>query len=338
VYALTILFHVFGMKEAVPQTACVVNYMVTTDRGNLSQHGPLCSTTTDSGTPCLDVSTALSRTNVLRTLIRSATYVYIRLPVVFLAPGTLLPPPTTVCMAHRFFESNWKPPSIDRILCNFDRIYAAGVFWRVVSPQLLESQSRLISAIALIAEKLKATLHPQDQSLPENRHRRYAPRFDRQNGPFICPHRFFVTPPSPQTKRDPLTVRHQRELRLYTEAVKRVEKRSTLDLKPTTTDIAFAYNQLAVSLDFWEDAKFWYGMPWWRKPHFDFPWAPPRPLSGTLDRDLPGRPLLSASNDPQRAVTFGEGEKVSSLKAPALTRVPRCSAAAHSGHPVVRAS
>jgi len=239
-------------------------------------------------------------------------------------------------MTHRHFENNWKPPSIDRILCNFDRIYASGIFWRVVAPQLLESQSRLMSAIALMAEKLKATLHPHDQSLPENRHRRYASRFNRQNAPFISPRRLFVTPPSPQLKRDSLIVRHQRELRLYTEAVKRVEKKSTFDLEPTTADITLAYNQLAASLEFWKDAKFWYGMPWWRKPCFDFPWAPPRPLSETLDRGPPGRSLLPASN--QRTVTFGEGEKFSSPKAPALTRVPRCSTAAHSGLSMVRAS
>lgn len=87
-------------------------------------------------------------------------------------------------MTQRLSESSWKPPSVDRILFNFDRIYASGIFWRVVSPQLLESQSRLMSAIALMAEKLKATL-PHDQPPPEGRHRRHAPRFNCQNPSLI---------------------------------------------------------------------------------------------------------------------------------------------------------
>ena len=125
-------------------------------------------------------------------------------------------------------------------------------------------------------------------------------------------------------------MRHQRELRLFAEAVKRVEKKSPLDLEPTAANITLVYNQLAASIDFWEDAKFWCGMPWWRNSRFDFPWAPPTLLSETLDRGSPGQPLSSASNDPQRAVTFGEGEKDPSPKAPALNRVPRCSTVAHS--------
>jgi len=87
-------------------------------------------------------------------------------------------------MTHRP-ESSWNPPSIDRILFHFDGIYASGVFCMVVSPQLLDSQSRLMSAIALMAEKLRATLHPQDQSLLESRRRRYAPLLNCQNTSFI---------------------------------------------------------------------------------------------------------------------------------------------------------
>jgi len=233
-------------------------------------------------------------------------------------------------MAHRPSQSNWKPPSVDRILFNLDRIYASGVFWRVVSPQLLESQSRVMSAIALMAEKLKATLRPHDLPPPESHHRRYLPRFNCCDTPFIYPHRFFTASPSPEPKHDTLIMRHQRELRLFAEAVKRVEKKSPLDLEPTAANITLVYNQLAASIDFWEDAKFWCGMPWWRNSRFDFPWAPPTLLSETLDRGSPGQPLSSASNDPQRAVTFGEGEKDPSPKAPALNRVPRCSTVAHS--------
>ena len=231
-------------------------------------------------------------------------------------------------MAHRLSESNWKPPPIDRILCSLDGIYSSGVFWRVVSPQLLESQSRLMSAIASMTDKLKAALHPRDLSPPENRPRKYAPPFNRKSVPFISFHRFFAPSPSPQEEHDSLLIRHRRERRLYAEAVKRVQKGSTLALEPTAANILRVYSQLTASLDFWEDAKSWYGMPWWRKPRLDFPWAPPRPLSQSLDRD-PGRPPLSTSNDPQRAVTFGEDEKGSSPQAPALTRVPRCSPAAH---------
>lgn len=249
----------------------------------------------------------------------------------------LLPPLIIIRMTHSQSESNWKPPSVDRILCNFDKIYASGVFWRVVSPQFLESQSRIMSAIALMAEKLEATLPPHDPSPPENRHRRYALLCDRQNTSLIRPHRLFTISPSPQTPHDSLIIRHQHELRLYTEAVKRIEKRSPLDLDTTPADIALVYNQLVTSLDFWEDAKFWYGMPWWRKPRFDFPWAPPRPSSEALERDPPRQLPPNASNDPQRTVTFGEGEKDSSPKAPALTRVPRCSTATHSELSVVRA-
>jgi len=240
-------------------------------------------------------------------------------------------------MTHRPSESNWKPPPIDQILCSLDGIYASGVFWRVVSPQLLDCQSRLMSAIASMTEKLKTALHPRDLSPPESRPRKYALHFDRKSVSFILAHRFFAPSPSPQEEHDSLAIRHRRERRLYTEAVKRVQKGSILTLEPTTANILRVYNQLTASLDFWEDAKSWYGMPWWGKPRLDFPWAPPRPLSQTLCRDPPGRSLSSTSSDPQRAVTFCEDEKDSSPKAPALTRVPRCSPAANSELAALRA-
>lgn len=87
-------------------------------------------------------------------------------------------------MVHCHPESNWRPPPVDRILYNVDAIYAAGVFWRVVSPQLLESQSRLMSAVTLMADKLKAALHPHDLSSPESRPQRYTPRFNRKSASF----------------------------------------------------------------------------------------------------------------------------------------------------------
>jgi len=212
-------------------------------------------------------------------------------------------------MIHSLSESNWNPPPVDSIVCNIDRIYAAGLFWRVVSPQLLERQSRLMSAIASMTEKLRASL-PPDQPLQERRQRR-----------------LFPTSSSLRTKHDSLTTRHRRELRLYAEAIKRAEKKSMLDLDPTAANITLVYNQLTASLEFWEDAKFWYGMPWWRKPRLDFPWAPP--LSETTDHDSPGRPASSTMNDSHRLVTFREGVKDSSPKAPAITRVPRCSITAN---------
>lgn len=130
---------------------------------------------------------------------------------------------------------------------------------------------------------------------------------------------------SPRTKRDSLIARHKRELRLYVEAVKRADDNSMLDLSPTIGNIIDVYNKLTASLEFWEDAKFWFGMPWWRKPRLDFPWAPHSPLPEIPDRYSPGRSLLAISNDSQRLVTFRESEKDSSPKAPAITRVPRCS-------------
>ena len=96
----------------------------------------------------------------------------------FLASETLLSPLTAVHMTYSPSESNWKPPPVDRIVCNVDRIYSAGLFWRVVSPQLLERQSRLMSAIASMTEKLKAALPPHDQPLQEKRQRRYPPPLD----------------------------------------------------------------------------------------------------------------------------------------------------------------
>lgn len=224
-------------------------------------------------------------------------------------------------MAHSLSESNWKPPPVDSIVANIDRIYAAGLFWRVVSPQLLDTQSRLMSAIASMAEKLKASL-PVDQPLQERRQRRYLPPLNFWT--FLSSgllYRLFTT--SPRTKRDSLITRHKRELRLYVEAIKRAENKSMLDLDPTAANIALVYNQLVTSLEFWEDAKFWYGMPWWRKPRLDFPWAPPSPTPELPDHDSPERPHSAASH---RLVTFREGEKGSSPKAPATTRVPRCSA------------
>jgi hypothetical protein len=128
-------------------------------------------------------------------------------------------------------------------------------------------------------------------------------------------------PQSSQTERDSLIIRHRRELRLYIDAVKRAERKSMLDLDPIAANIALVYNQLTASLEFWEDAKFWYGMPWWRQPRLDFPWAPPSPTSEARPNDPPERPLSVAS---RRMVTFTEGEKGSSPKAPALIRVPRC--------------
>jgi len=218
-------------------------------------------------------------------------------------------------MAHSLPESNWTPPPVDSIVRNIDRIYAGGLFWRVVPPQLLERQSRLMSAIALMAEKLKTAL-PPDQ-LPQEGRRRS-----------------LTTPPPPQTERDALITRHRRELRLYIDAVKRAERKSMLDLDPTAANVALVYNQLTASLEFWEDAKYWCGMPWWRKPRLDFPWAPPSPTSETLDNDPPGRLLLAS---PRRVVTFGEGEKDSSPKAPALTRVPRCPSPVNPDSSAVRA-
>ena len=238
----------------------------------------------------------------------------------------------TTHMAHSLLESNWTPPPVDSIVRNIDRIYAGGLFWRVVSPQLLERQSRLMSAIALMAEKLKTAL-PPDQLQQEGR-RRYAVRFNHGNVSLTWLHRSLTTPPSPQTERDALITRHRCELRLYIDAVKRAERKSMLDLDPTAANITLVYNQLTTSLEFWEDAKFWYGMPWWRKPRLDFPWAPPSPTPETLDNDPPERLLLAS---PRRVVTFGEGEKDSSPKAPALTRVPRCPSPVNPDSSAVRA-
>ena len=237
-------------------------------------------------------------------------------------------------MSHSLSESNWSPPPVDLIVNNIDRIYAAGLFWRVVSPELFERQSLLISAIALMTEKLKAAL-PSDRSLQEGRPG-YALRFDSQDVSFISPHRSFGAPPSPQAKQDSLITRHQRELRLYSEAITRAEKRSMLDLDPTAANIAFVCNQLTASLEFWEDAKSWYGMPWWRKPRLDFPWAPSSPTSETLHHSPYGQPFLATPSDSHRVVTFGHGEKNSSSKAPAQTRVRRCSTGTHSEFSVVR--
>ena len=232
-------------------------------------------------------------------------------------------------MSHSLSESIWSPPPVDLIANNIDRMYAAGLFWRVVSPELFERQSLLISAIALMTQKLKATI-PSDRSLQEGRPG-YVLRFDSQDVSFISPpHRSFRVPPPPQAKRDSLITRHQRELRLYREAMARAEKRSMLDFDPTAANIAFVCNQLTASLEFWEDAKFWHGMPWWRGPRLDFPWAPSSPTSGTLHHSPCGRPLLATPSDSHRVVTFGHGEKNSSPKAPALARVPRCSTATHS--------
>lgn len=244
--------------------------------------------------------------------------------------------PHNADMNHRPAGCSWKPPPVDRILFNFDRIYTAGVFWRVVSPQLLESQCRLMSAIALMAGKLKATLPPHNQSPPEGRHRRHVPTFNRLNNYLIIFHRFFTTPPPPDTKPDTLIARHKRELRLYTEAAKRAKRGFPLDLQPTAANITFAYNHLVASLEFWEDAKFWHGMPWWRNPNLDFQWAPPRPLSEITDCDPSPVRVLVPSSGTQRTVTFGEGEKESSPKAPAHTRVPRCSTATRFELPKIR--
>lgn len=236
----------------------------------------------------------------------------------FLPLVTLPTTPTTTPMSHSLPKSNWSPPPVDLIVNNIDRIYAAGLFWRVVSPELFERQSLLISAIALMTKKLKAAL-PSDRSLQEGR-----PGFPG-------------TPPSPQANRGSLITRHQRELRLYSEAITRAEKRSMLDLDPTAANIAFVCDQLTASLEFWEDARFWYGMPWWRKPRLDFPWAPSSPPSETLYHSPCGQLLLDAPSDSHRVVTFGDGEKNSSPKAPAVTRVPRCSTATQSEFSVVRA-
>lgn len=238
-------------------------------------------------------------------------------------------------MTYSLSATKWQAPSVSEILCNIDRIYAAGLFWRVVSPQLLERQSRLMSTIALMTEKLKASLPPHDQLSQEGRHRRYVLRFNYLDAPFICSYRFLATSPHPQPTPDLLIVRHQRELRLYVESVRRAEKNSMLNLESTAENIALVYNQLTESLEFWEDAKFWFGMPWWRKPRLDFPWAPPMPRSETLDP--PERPLLAVSNVSHRMVTFGEGAKDSSPTVPALTRVPRCSSTANSVPSAVRA-
>lgn len=84
-------------------------------------------------------------------------------------------------MSYPLSEYSWKPPSANQILFSIDRIYASGVFWRVVSPPLLEDQSRIMSAIALMAEVLRATLPPRtDQSPPEGRYQRYVPRSNFQ--------------------------------------------------------------------------------------------------------------------------------------------------------------
>ena len=262
-------------------------------------------------------------------LCRSRIYLTLRL----LDTGHPSITPHYTHMTHRLAGCSWEPPSVNRILFNLDRIYAAGVFWRVVSPQLLESQSRLMSAIASMADKLKATLPSHNHLPPEGRPQRHVIRFNRLRTCFIIFHRFFATSPPPGMKPDTLIARHKCELRLHTEAVKRAKKGSPLDLQTTAADITFAYNQLAASLEFWEDAKFWHGMPWWRKPSLDFPWAP-RPLSKTPGCDP--RPVLVRSNV-QRTVTFGEGEKDSSPKAPALNRVPRCSTATRFELPAIRA-
>lgn len=227
-------------------------------------------------------------------------------------------------------ENEWKAPTVDEIVCNIDRIYAAGLFWRAVSPQFLERQSQIMSVIALMAEKLKATL-PPDQPLQGRRHRRYSPPLNFLDAPFIRPHRIFTVSPPLRTAHDSLIARHRREARLYVEAIKRAENKQMLNLDLTATNIALVYKQLTTSLEFWEDAKSWCGMPWWRYPRLDFPWAPPSSLPPTPNQAPPGRQLLATSSDSKRLVTFREGEKDSSPEAPAIARVPRCSCSIATG-------
>lgn len=152
-------------------------HQVAADPGNPSRHGFQLD---HNRHVALGLSTASFKlqAHVLGILGHFVTFIYIRPAVAFLASGTLPSPPSHHRpMAHRHSESNWKPPPVDQILCNIDAIYASGVFWRVVSPQFLGSQSRLMSAIASMTEKLKAALHPHDPPPPESRPQRYAPQF-----------------------------------------------------------------------------------------------------------------------------------------------------------------
>ena len=91
-----------------------------------------------------------------------------------------------------------------------------------------------------------------------------------------------------------------------------------LDLDPTAANIGVVDNELTTTFEFWEDTKYWYGMPRWGKA------CPgdPSPTSETPDNDPPERPLFTSPR--QNVLTFDEGEKDSSPKAPSLTRVPRC--------------
>ena len=161
------------MKAVLTQSAR--NHQVAAARGN--RHVPSRSTMTYMA--CLDIHSPIVNARPRYPGTPRGTPIYPPFSA-FSDIGTTSIASHHRPMTHRPSESNWKPPPIDRILCSLDEIYASGVFWRVVSPQLLESQSRLMSAITSMTEKLKTALNLRDFSPPETRPRKYALHVDRK--------------------------------------------------------------------------------------------------------------------------------------------------------------
>ena len=84
------------------------------------------------------------------------------------------------------------------------------------TPQLLEGQFRLVSAIALMTKKLEASfLDPHDLPLPENHPRRDAPHRNRKSVPLHLAPQIVRDIAIPQRAARLPTTRHQREMRLY---------------------------------------------------------------------------------------------------------------------------
>lgn len=123
------------------------------------------------------------------------------------------------------------------------------------SPQLLESQSQVVSVIALMTGELGATLRPHDPSPPESYHRRYLPRFSCRNAPFIYPHRSSATLPSTRAINVNYAPSRSRSIGL------RRNRLSISNLQPRVVPLYTTNQRFSRGHSLWEEAKFWCGIP-----------------------------------------------------------------------------
>ena len=164
------------------------------------------------------------------------------------------------------------------LLENIDSIYASGMFCKVGPPGSRDDHYEVISSMRdMLGELAVARESALESKSPIFHARRYVeispstPSIGidpTSGGPRLLAHRITSRPPvqSPTQSQIPMSERLDRELQHHTKAAKRSRHGKAHHLAPTFENIDKIYTLLSTSLEFFDDAKEWHGMPWWRNP------------------------------------------------------------------------